>query len=252
MMRQRKGELRRTLDRCRGHLAAVGVFSVFVNLLMLTGPLFMLQIYDRVLTSRSEATLVALLVLVTVLFAFMGLLDFVRGRVLARAGARFQTLLDGRVFEAVLRRSVAPGDRARPSTASRDLDAVRQVLSGPAPFAVFDLPWTPIFVGAIFLFHPLLGWIAVAGSLVLITLTALNQFRSRAPGAESQAATQEAEQLGESIRQNAEAVRALGMRASSMERWSALRTRALERQILASDRTASYASASKALRFYLQ
>ena len=84
---------------------------------------------------------------------------------LARAGARFQTLLDMRIFEAVLRRSVAPADRAKPNTAARDLDAVRQLLSGPAPFALFDIPWTPIFIAAIFLFHPILGFIAIFGGL---------------------------------------------------------------------------------------
>ena len=252
MTRSRLGELRQALGQCRKHLAAVGLFSVFVNLLMLTSPLFMLQIYDRVLASRSEATLLALLVLVTVLFAFMGILDFVRGRVLARAGAKFQEILDARVFTAVLQRSVLPVQRALPNTASRDLDSVRQVLSGPAPFAVFDLPWTPIFIAAIFLFHPMLGWLAVAGSAILVCLTALNQYRSREPNAESQTATNEAEVLGEALRQNAEAVQGLGMRGTGLNRWSALRRQALDRQITASDRTASYASASKALRFYLQ
>ena len=124
-------ELRAAMGRCRTHFVSVGVFSVFVNLLMLTGPLFMLQVYDRVLASRSEETLVALLVLVTGLFLMLGLLEYARGRVLARAGARFQSLLDVRVFEAVLRRSVAPADRARPNTAARDLEAVRSLLSGP-------------------------------------------------------------------------------------------------------------------------
>ena len=106
----------------------MGIFSFFVNLLMLTGPIFMLQVYDRVLGSRSEETLLALFILMAFLFGMMGILDFVRGRVLARAGARFQTLMDSRVFDAVLRRSVAPGDRARPNTAARDLDAVRQLV----------------------------------------------------------------------------------------------------------------------------
>ncbi len=118
-------ELRGTRGKCRGHFIAVAVFSIFVNLLMLTSPLFMLQIYDRVLSSRSEETLVALLILITGLFVMMGLLELIRGRVLARAGARFQSLLDNRVMTAVLRRSVASGERARPNTAARDLEAVR-------------------------------------------------------------------------------------------------------------------------------
>jgi ATP-binding cassette subfamily C protein len=245
-------ELRGAMGQCRWHFVAVAIFSVFVNLLMLTGPLFMLQIYDRVLSSRSEETLVALLILVTGLFAMMGLLEFIRGRVLARAGARFQGLLDSRVMTAVLRRSVAPGERARPNTASRDLESVRQLLAGPAPFALFDMPWAPIFIAVIFLFHPVLGWLSVVGAVVLVTITILNQIRSREPAAESQRASNEAENLGEALRQNAEAVQGLGMRAAGLSRWGKMRQEALARQIVASDRTASYSAASKSLRFYLQ
>ncbi len=245
-------ELKAAMATCRWHFIAVAFFSVFVNLLMLTGPLFMLQIYDRVLTSRSEETLVALLVLVTGLFAMLGILEYLRGRVLARAGARFQSLLDDRVMTAVLRRSVEPADRARPSTAGRDLEAVRQLLGGSAPFALFDIPWTPMFLAVIFLFHAYLGWLAVAGAVVLIALTIANQIRSRTPSAESQQAASDADNLAEALRQNAEAVSGLGMRAVAVARWSKLRQNALARQMVASDRTAAYAAASKALRFFLQ
>lgn len=247
-----RNELRTVVNRCRGHLVSTAVFSVFVNLLMLTGPLFMLQVYDRVLTSRSEETLLALTVLVTGLFAMMGVLDYVRGRVLARAGARIQNQLDSRVMTAVLRRSVNPAERAQPSSAAQDLEAVRQLLAGPAPFAIFDIPWTPIFLAIIFIFHPFLGWISVAGGAVLIALTLLNQFRSRTPVADAQRAGQEATNLGEALRQNAEAVRGLAMRGAGVGRWLRLRQKALAHQIIASDRTASYTAASKALRFYLQ
>jgi len=245
-------EMKAAMARCRWHFISVAIFSVFVNLLMLTGPLFMLQIYDRVLSSRSEATLVALLVLVTGLFGMMGILEFIRGRVLARAGARFQSLLDSRVMVAVLRRSVQPAERAKPNTAARDLEAVRQLLAGPAPFALFDMPWAPIFIAVIFLFHPVLGWISVFGAMILVVLTLMNQLRSREPSAESQRATSEAENLGEALRQNAEAVQGLGMRGVGLGRWLKLRQEALSRQVVASDRTAGYTSSSKALRFYLQ
>ena len=247
-----RAELRAAMAKCRSHFTAVGVFSFFVNLLMLTGPLFMLQVYDRVLSSRSEATLVALLLLITFLYLMYGLLEFARGRVLSRAGARFQGLMDLRVFNAVLRRSVAPSDRARPNTAARDLDSIRTLLSGPAPFALFDVPWTPIFLATIFIFHPLLGLVALAGGVLLIVLALLNQVRSRQPNAESGVVGAEAENFGESLRQNAEVVQGLGMRDIGLARWRALRERAMGKQLLASDRSASYTSASKAMRFYLQ
>ncbi len=245
-------EMRKAMGECRWHFTNVALFSVFVNLLMLTGPLFMLQTYDRVLTSRSEETLVALLVLVTALFLLFGMLDFARGRVLARAGARFQSLLDSRVFTAILKKSVSPAERAKPNTAARDLESIRQLLASPAPFAIFDVPWTPLFLAVIFLFHPLMGWVAVGGGAILIALTAMNQYRSREPNAESQMASYEAENLGESMRQNAEVVQGLGMHDAGMSRWQALRQQALDKQMLASDRTSSYSSSSKALRFYLQ
>jgi ATP-binding cassette subfamily C protein len=205
-----------------------------------------------VLSSRSVETLVALVILITGLFAMMGVLEFIRGRVLARAGARFQSLLDNRVMIAVLRRSVVPAERARPNAAARDLDSVRQLLAGPAPFALFDVPWTPIFLAVIFIFHPILGWLSVVGLIVLIALTVMNQIRSQEPSADAQRVTGEAENLGEAMRQNAEAVQGLGMRKAGLARWNKLRQEALSRQILASDRTAGYSAGSKALRFYLQ
>ena len=132
---------------------AVGLFSAFVNLLMLTGPLFMLQIYDRVLTSRSESTLVAVAAVVASLFLMMGLLDHARARVLARAGARFQARLDARVLGAILTRAGRSADsRSAPATGLSDLEAMQRFASGPGPFAFYDGPWTPIFLAVLFVF----------------------------------------------------------------------------------------------------
>ncbi|MEM9783618.1 MAG: type I secretion system permease/ATPase [Pseudomonadota bacterium] len=245
-------ELRKAIGTCRQHFMWVGLFSVFVNMLMLTGPLFMLQTYDRVLTSRSVPTLVALVLLVTFLYLMMGLLEWARGRMLARAGARFQELMDSRVFTATLKTSLSPAMRARPNTASRNLDSIKQLMSGPAPFAVFDVPWTPLFLAIIFLFHPLMGWLAIAGGLIMVALTVMNQIRSKRLTMEAAGASQEADNLGEAIRQNAEAVQGLGMRDAAMARWRAIREKALGEGVLASDRTGSYASASKAMRMYMQ
>jgi len=150
---------------------AAFVFSIFVNLLMLTGPLYMLQVYDRVLGSRSEETLIALSILVAFLYGMMGLLDYARGRVLARIGARFQDKLDRRVFTAMLRKSnLAPG-ASDTKTGLRDLESVQTLLSSPALLALFDMPWTPIFLGAIFIFHPWLGYLALLGGTLLVLLT---------------------------------------------------------------------------------
>ena len=160
---------------------SVGFFSIFVNILMLTGPLFMLQVYDRVLTSRSEATLVTLIGIVTFLFLMMGVLDHARGRVLARAGARLQAKLDSRVLRAILTRAIAPAERARPATGVRDLEAIQRFFSGSGPFAFFDAPWTPVFLCVLFMFHWLLGALAVFSGVLLLLIALLNQARTALP-----------------------------------------------------------------------
>ena len=126
----------------RGLFWSVGLFSFFANLLMLTGPLYMLQVYDRVLGSRSEETLVALSLLVAFLYGMMGILDFSRGRIMARVGARFQAALDRRVFEAMLKRSAVANDPVA-QTGLTDLEAVQRLWASPPFMALFDLPWLP-------------------------------------------------------------------------------------------------------------
>ena len=251
-LRAGRAELRDALRSAKYLFVAVAIFSFFVNLLMLTGPLFMLQVYDRVLSSRSMPTLVTLFLLVAGLFLAMGLLDYIRARVLARAGARFQSLLDTRVFVATLHRSISPTDRARPAMGLRDLESIQRVLSGPAPFAFFDAPWVPIYIGAIFLFHPWLGYLSVAGALVLVVLTLLNEMVSREPQKKAVEAQALAETFEQSARREAETVRGLGMRDAATTKWRERRDAALHAQMLASDRTGGFAAASKTLRFFLQ
>ena len=152
-MRHKSGreELREARRQSRGLYWAVGLFSFFANMLMLTGPLYMLQVYDRVLGSRSEATLVALSLLVVFLYGVMGILDYTRGRIMARVGARFQAALDHRVFDAMIRRSaVAPDPAAQ--TGLSDLESIQRLISSPVLMSLFDLPWTPVFLAGIMLF----------------------------------------------------------------------------------------------------
>ena len=245
-------ELREALFASRKLLIGVGIFSIFVNLLMLTGPLFMLNVYDRVLASNSKPTLFAIFALVALLFLLMGLLDHARARVLARAGARFQELLDKRVFESVLRRSVAPSERTKPQSGLRDLETIQRVLASPAPFSVFDMPWTPIFLAVIFSFHWLLGTLAFAGGIVLVILTWLNEIQSRKPMAESQMASAQSDAFSESLRREGETVQALGMRGSALSKWRKLRGQALSLGVKATDLSGGYSTASKTLRFFLQ
>ncbi len=233
-------------------LAAVALFSVFVNVLMLTGPLFMLQVYDRVLASRSEETLVALFLLVAALYGLMGLLDYARGRVLARFGARFQTALDSRVFAAEMKQSIVPRIRAAPASGLRDLEIIQTTLTSPAMLALFDVPWTPLFIAAIFVFHPMLGWMAIGGALTLIIVTLMNNWLTRNRTKEAQAASQHAQAFADQARQASEIVRAQGMSGTIAARWHVMRDRALNQTMHASDWTGFFAALTKTFRLFLQ
>lgn len=229
----------------------VALFSLFANLLMLTGPMYMLQVYDRVLGSRSEETLIALSLLVVFLYSVMGILDYTRGRIMARVGAQFQASLDRRVFDAVVRKSaVAPDMRTQSGLA--DLESIQKFLTSPVLLAFFDLPWTPIFIAGIFMFHPMLGWLAVGGGLLLVSIALANQFLSRRPQLRAGQAGQAASVMSDQLRIEAEMVQSMGMRDAAFDRWQAARGMALGAQIQATDVSGSFASLTKTLRLFLQ
>ena len=242
-------ELKQARAANRALLWAVFLFSMFTNALMLTGPLFMLQVYDRVLGSRSEETLLALSILVTFLFLMMGLLDYARGRVAARIGARFQDGLDERVFRATLARAGRTGQQ---QTGLMDLEAIQRLLSSPVFLAVFDLPWTPLFLLAIFIFHPWLGWLALAGGVMLVLITVLNQLRSSGPLAEANTAALKADRMAGRLQSESELVRSLGMQGRALARWRVLRGEALGQGIAASDTVGGFSTLTKTLRLFLQ
>lgn len=250
--RRGKDEFAAVRAEQRGLLIAVFVFSVFVNLLMLTGPLYMLQVYDRVLGSRSEATLVALSVLMAFLFLAMGVLDHVRGRVMARIGARMQARLDRRVFAAALRRlTLQPGDPVA-LAAQRDLEAVQRLWTSPVLLAVFDIPWTPLFIAAIFVFNQWLGWLAVGGGVFLVVVTLLNQRITTGPVQRSSAATMRAEMMSDAIKQESELVQALGMTEAAFDRWQKARREAMAQGMAAADLAGGFGAVSKTFRMFLQ
>lgn len=245
-------ELRRSLRASWRLFVSSFIFSIFVNALMLTGPIYMLQVYDRVIGSRSRETLFALTILVAFLYLMMGVLDYARGRVMARAGARFQALLDYRVFSAVLKQAGLAAGRLGPNTGLRDLEAVQRLFSSPALFAVFDVPWTPIFLLGIFIFHPWLGYLAVGGGILLVFITFLNQIMTKRAVAAANMATAQADQFADAARAEAELVQSLGMRNAMFDRWLRFRARSLDQTILSSDLTGTFSSATKTLRLFLQ
>ena len=243
--------MRAARNQSAGLYVFVAVFSFFVNLLMLTGPMYMLQVYDRVLGSRSVETLIALSALVFFLFAMMGLLDYARGRVMGRVAARFQARLDRRVFDAVIRKAAIEPDT---NTASglRDLEAVQRLMASPVLMSVFDMPWTPVFLAGIWIFHPWLGTLALVGGGLLILVTLINQRVTRRPVQVAGQAVAVSEQVADQIRSESEMVQAMGMRDAAFNRWQQTRAKALDGQIIAADLGGTFTTMTKAFRLFLQ
>jgi len=247
-----RAELIETRKQSRSSYWMVAVFSFFVNLLMLTGPLYMLNVYDRVLSSRSFETLLALSVLVGFLYAMMGILDFVRGRVMGRVGARFQASLDRRGFGAVLKATTLSRAPREAATGLRDLEAVQRLITSPALMALFDLPWVPLFFLGIFIFHPLMGILAVVGAVILLIVALLNQLMTRKPLEAANAASFASEQMGSQIRTESEMVHSLGMRDAAFSRWQVARGTSLDTTIEAADASGTFTALTKSFRLFLQ
>ncbi len=227
----------------------VFIFSIFVNLLMLTGPLFMLQVYDRVLGSRSEETLAALFLLVGALYLLMAALDYARGRVMARYGAGFQSALDATVFEANLQQAAGSEQQ---SAGLRDLEAIQTLTGSPVFLALFDIPWSPLFLLAIFIFHPMLGWVALAGGSVLIVIAILNQVLTRKKVLRAQITSHQAQTFANQAQTSREIIQSQGMRSAVSERWLRQQNDALDDRVASADWTGSFTAITKAFRLFLQ
>jgi ATP-binding cassette subfamily C protein len=245
-------ELAGALRACRQAFLAIALFSGMSNILMLTGSLFMLEVYDRVLPSRSVPTLVALLVLTAGLYAAQGFIEAIRSRILVRIGDSLDGAMSMRVYDAVVRLPLKLGAKGDGSQPVRDLDAVRGFLSGAGPSAFFDLPWLPVYLGICFLFHPYIGLTALAGAVILVMLTIVTETRTRSP---TRSATQFAiarNALLEASRRNAEAITAMGMVGRIARRWGDLNRSYVAATGEASDVVGGLGATSKVLRLLLQ
>lgn len=235
----------------RGNLVAVGVFSGVINLLMLTGPLFMLQVYDRVLASQSVDTLVALAVLAAGLYLFMGIIDAVRTRVLVSIGHRFEQRLAGEAFASVLAAPV-PGRPPASSNAIRDVEQIRSFLSSQGAAALFDLPWMPVYMALVFALHFWLGIVGVAGAAVLIAVALVTDFLvRRATAAQAEHAGRRA-RLAEAGRRNSELVRAMGMQGHLTGVWERVNDHFLGNSARAAFTVGLSSSVTKVFRLALQ
>ena len=247
---KRTDELRRLLQTCKSYFVTAAMFSLAINLLYLAGPLYMLQVYDRVISSASEVTLVMLTIALLLAFLALAGLDAVRARVLTRASIRLDQRIAARIMMAIIDRSTCFGG-AR-SQLLRDFDTFRQFITGTGIHAVFDLPWAPIYIAVIFVLHPALGSFALGCSIVLILMALLNEWIVKPPLTESGEAASRNYSFTEMSLRNTEVMRAMGMTEGLLKRWGRDRNRMLERQVTASDRAATMQSVIRFLRLSMQ
>jgi PrtD family type I secretion system ABC transporter len=242
-----KNEIHKALATCKSAFAATALFSFAINMLLFASPIYMLQIYDRVLPSRSETTLVMLSLLVAGLLLTIGLLEWVRTQILVRAGARIDQMLNRRILTAVFH--INSGGSAN---AVRDFDAIREFFTGSGFLAFLDAPWAPIFIGVCFVMNPWLGVLALGGSILLLGLAVLNEVMTRKPLAEAGQENVAANSFVDSSLRSSEAVHAMGMMPGIIDRWLEKRDRVLALQAVASDRAGLLMSATKFIRMLLQ
>ncbi|PHR59997.1 MAG: type I secretion system permease/ATPase [Robiginitomaculum sp.] len=229
----------------------IGIFSAFINLLMLTGPLYMLQVYDRVLASSSMSTLVGISVLMGMMYIFMGYFDLIRSRILVRIGDKLEKDLGARTFSIWLKQGLygRAGQRHRPL---QDLGTLRQFFSGAAPTTFFDIPWAPIYIGVMFIFHPMLGWAGIVGAIVIFFLAFLNEKRSRKPMQDANILKAQAQIFAQSSHRNADVITAMGMGKHMQTRWQDFSQRAAQETVKGGDIAGGLTATSKAFRMFVQ
>src|SRR3989442_342756 len=248
----RRSELGEALRACRSAFIGVGVMSCMINLLYLTGSIFMLEIYDRVLPSRSVPTLVGLVILAGGLYIAQGVLDLIRGRILGRIGTSLDEALNNRVFETIVRLPLMVGGRNEGLQPLRDLDNVRSFLGSMGPGAFFDLPWLPFYLAICFAFHVLIGLTALVGAIILCTLALVTEFMSRAPAREAMSLAARRNDLAATSRRNAEVLVAMGMAGRLTKRWSEANEKYLTGNQRASDMAGGLGAVAKVVRMMLQ
>lgn len=251
MKKQDENELKKVVLVLKKSFYFAGFISLFINLLMLVPSLYMLQLYDRVLASRSQETLLMLTIIVVVMFAVMGTLEFVRSRILIRVGNAIDSRMSTRLFDAMFALANRhPGK----STAQPlgDLTQIRQFLTGTPLFAFFDTPWMPIYIGLLFLFHPLFGWFSIFAAIVALSLTLINEKRTKAGLEASNRHYQSSQAFIQASLRNSEIIEAMGMHANVRRRWYSRYISFLNEQSHASDEAGLWSNASKTTRMLMQ
>ena len=251
LMQKSAGEITAVIKASRGVFISTWFFSCVINILMLTGSLFMLQVYDRVIPSGSVPTLVALALIVLILYAYYGVLEYVRTRLLVRIGRRVEESLGSRVFDVVAGLAMRKSGNAGGQPV-QDLATIRQFLGGQGPLAFLDMPWVPIYLVVVFLLHWVLGVVAVISAVIILVLALLTERSTRGPMANANLASNRANLMTDEARRNAEALHSLGMKGAMRKRWLATQSEALDFQTRANDAGATFSSMSRVFRMIVQ
>ena len=246
-----RSRLSRVLWSMTGAFFAVGLFSLFSNLAMLIAPLYMMQIYDRVLSSGSKETLIALTALAVALLSVNAIIEIARSRLLVRIGAKIDAKLSAGLFASAFKSRIEGNDRSS-SEPLRDLESVRSFLTGSGIIAVFDAPWTPLYLAVVFALHPLLGIVASVGAAIIVVLAISSELSMRHPLSEAGRGARDSTDFIDLLTRNAEAVQAMGMLGSLTKKWSRFHRYGVAWQAIASDRMAVLQSIAKLVRMTLQ
>lgn len=247
----RRDELAEALRSVRRHFIVAAAFSGCVNLLYLSSPLYLMQVYNRVLVNENITTLVLLTIILIVALLTMGALDALRAQILIRLGIMLDSRLSGRVFEALIARSAQQG-YSKGAQQLRELDEFRTFITGPGIYFAFDLPWIPVYLLLLFFIHPVLGAVATCGAAVLLGLAYLNEVITSRPLRTAQESAKASFVFTENILRHADVIVAMGMKRAVGQHWSRSRTRMMSEQAFASDRNAALSSGIRFARLLLQ
>lgn len=247
-----ESDLRKALGACRSAFFIAGFFSLFINILLLLPTIYMLQVYDRVLSSNSESTLMMLSLIAVFLFAMMGVLEWLRAQVLILSGTRLDQLLNGRVYDAIFTQAISSGGKTATVQPLQDLLQIRQFLGGQGLFAFFDAPWLPIYIAVTFFFHWAFGVVTVLSILLLVGLALWNEMATRGILEQANRESMEANYLTQRNLRNAEVIEAMGMLSSVRAQWQVKQNKLLSLQGQVSRKAGLISTMSKMFRLTIQ
>ena len=252
MIKKNKSDLEKALNLCKGAFIWAAIFSMVINILQLVPTIYMLQLYDRVVPTGNHSTLLMLTLIMLLLFLTMGALEWVRSQILVRVSSRLETLLNERLFNVSYKLSLYSGGQRASSQALDDLTALRQFMTGNGLFAFFDVPWIPVYIAVMFIFHPSFGWVAVATAIILIIIAIVQEKSTAKMIGEANVLANEGRGLVNKNLRNAEVIESMGMLQNIQKRWVEGTRQVLVLQATASSRAGLISGLSKVIRMSTQ